>query len=89
MTDISSLKEAARIVYDETGQPVVQIPLALWQKWVTQLEPENVQVQQINALLHAWAEEPEDTPEGWWDDFRQFLKETPLNLESSHDFTDD
>lgn len=88
MTDISSLKEAARIVYDEAGQPVVQIPLALWREWLADFEPENPQIHQINALLRAWAEEPDDTPVGWWDDFRQFLKENPLDIEPPHDFAD-
>lgn len=86
MTDLLALKQAARIVYDETGNPVVQIPLALWQEWLAQLEPENSQIQQINALMQAWASEPEDTPEGWWDDFRPFLNDNPLRLENTADF---
>ena len=89
MADITSLKQAARIVYDESGHPVVQIPLPLWQEWITQLEPENSQIHQIKSLLAQWAQEPDDTSESWWEEFRQFLRENPLNFEGGADLTDE
>ncbi|MCC6805605.1 MAG: hypothetical protein IT319_22175 [Anaerolineae bacterium] len=89
MTDLTTLKQAARIVYDESGNPVVQIPLSVWQEWLAQPEPENFQIHKINALVRAWSEEPDDLPEGWWDNFRQFLKENPPNFETLHDPTDE
>lgn len=89
MTDLTTLKQAARIVYDESGNAVVQIPLSVWEDWLTETPSENSQIQQVNALLRAWSEESDDMPAGWWDDFRHFLNENPLNLENSHDHTDE
>ena len=88
MTDFTVIKRAARIVYDETGKPVVQIPLSLWQEWLTQLEPENSQIHQIKSLLEQWAQEADPTPAKWWDEFREFLKENPVNFESNSNFVD-
>ena len=88
MADITSIKSAARIVYDESGKPVVQIPLSLWQEWLAHLEPENSQIHKIKALLEEWAGEPDDTPAEWWDEFREFLKENPVDFDGNQDFAD-
>lgn len=84
MVDMTSLKRSARIVRDQTGEPVVQIPLSLWQEWLAESDPEHSQLQQINRLLQSWEDESDEMPQGWWDEFRQFLKDNRLDLET-HD----
>ncbi len=39
MTDLKSIAQAAHVTQDEQGKPVVQIPLALWEELLEQLEP--------------------------------------------------
>lgn len=84
MVDLTALKQAAHVVRDESGNPVVQIPLPLWQEWLAQLEPGG-QIKQINALLQSWEGEAND-PE-WWNEFREFLKENPLDFVGNRFFS--
>lgn len=66
MVDINALKQAARIVKDENGEPVVQIPLTLWEEMVANAVPKISQKQKVMALLKKWDNEPEnDMPEEW------------------------
>lgn len=82
MVDINALKQAARIVKDENGEPVVQIPLTLWEEMVANAVPKISQKQKVMALLKKWDNEPEnDMPEEWWADFLEFLKANRMNFE--------
>lgn len=81
MVDMDKLIQAARIVKDENGEPVVQIPLLTWEEIVAQAKPELSQKQKIMALLKQWENEPEnDMPEEWWTDFLEFLKANRMNF---------
>lgn len=85
MIDLSALKQAARIVTDEKGERVVQIPLPVWQEYVgnslKDQQPVRSKNEEILALLHEWHEHPEDDkPPEWWDEFDQFLRENRFNI---------
>ena len=81
MADLEAIKQAARIVYDEQGTPVVQLPLEQWDELWAELEPEQPsQIERIQALIKQWQSEPDDTPPEWWDEFRQFLRENPVTF---------
>lgn len=72
MVNLEDLQRAARIETDKEGQPVIQIPLKLWEDWLTQgTRPQN---RQLLALLDEWDAKPDDTPAEWWDEFQAFLK---------------
>lgn len=81
MVSLTDLKQAARVVKGEQGNPVAQVPLAMWESVMgKEPEPEKPkpsQMEQIKALLEEWANDPEyqAIPESWWDDFQQSLKE--------------
>ncbi|MCC7451591.1 MAG: hypothetical protein IT324_29560 [Anaerolineae bacterium] len=36
MVDLDDIKQAAHVATDQSGKPVVQIPLELWQEWLGQ-----------------------------------------------------
>ena len=38
------------------------------------------QADRIRALFEEWATEPDDTPDEWWDEFDQFLRDNRLNF---------
>jgi hypothetical protein len=42
MTDLELIKHAAQVTTDANGNPVVQIPLDLWESYLEQVEPETV-----------------------------------------------
>lgn len=78
MVDLISLTQAAKITKDEQGNPIVQIPLEVWEEWLSQnLSTQNAR---MVALLDEWDANPDDTPAEWWDEFREFLKENRFNL---------
>lgn len=82
MVDLTAIKQAARVVKDENGNPVVQIPLEVWEEVVGSIKQDLPQYERIKALLKKWEEEPEDDmPNEWWDEYFQFLKENPVNFE--------
>lgn len=84
MTDITTLQNAARISTDENGEPVIQIPLSLWDEFkATFEEPEPQQTSQaerIRAVINSWEDEPDDTSPEWWDEFHNFLRENRFKL---------
>ena len=82
MVDLTHLQQAARKTTDENGNPVVQIPLEVWEEFLTETRPQPSQKEQIEALLKKWENESEDDmPEEWWDEYFQFLKENPVTFE--------
>ena len=81
MTDLDVLQQAARIVEDEQGEQVVQIPLKIWEQVITGIRPKMSQKAQIMALLREWENEPEDNmPDEWWDEFSDFLNSNRVNF---------
>jgi hypothetical protein len=81
MADLETIKQSARIVYDEQGTPVVQLPLEQWAELWAELEPaQPSQIERIQALIKQWQSEPDDTPPEWWDEFREFLRENRMNF---------
>jgi hypothetical protein len=84
MTDITTLQKAARVSMDENGEPVIQIPLALWDEFKASFEePESQQPSQsdrIRAALQEIKHQAEEDPPNWGEDFRTFLKENRLDL---------
>ncbi len=82
MINLDALKEAARIVKDEKGDTVVQIPLPVWEQLVGAVPSDEdlPQHERIKALLREWQEHPDDTPDQWWDEFEEFLKENRVNF---------
>ncbi len=86
MVDLTHLQQVARVVKDENGNEVVQIPRELWEEIVGRIEveeerPKLSQAEQIRALLKKWEEEPDDTPAEWWDEFESFLKANRVKFE--------
>jgi hypothetical protein len=81
MVDLTRMKQAARYTTDENGQPVVQIPLAVWEETAGENQFLPSQKAQIEALFAAWAQEPHDdkSPE-WWADFDRFMAENRVNF---------
>lgn len=82
MADLETIKQSARIVYDEQGTPVVQLPLEQWQELIADVEgtaelPQHVRIQ---ALLKQWEQEPDNTPEEWWEQFDAFMRENPVTF---------
>jgi hypothetical protein len=83
VTNIMAIRKAARVVVDEQGQSVVQIPLPLWEELLSRVESgEPLQHTRIKALLADWASQPDDTSDEWWDELQTFLKEHRVNFEA-------
>ncbi len=82
MVKLTDMKPFARIVKDENGQPVVQVPLDIWEAVVGKITEQRLaQRRQMLDLLKQWKNDPEnDMSEEWWDDFLQFLKENRVKL---------
>jgi hypothetical protein len=84
MTDITTLQKAARVSTDENGEPVILIPLALWDAFKAGFqEPESQQPSQAEriraALQDVKHQAKEDSP-NWGEEFRSFLKENRFDL---------
>ena len=80
--ELTLIQKAAKQTTDEQGNPVIQIPLDLWDAFLA--EQEGGQIAQINALLDSWQNEPEnDMPDSWWDDFMRFVSENRFKLGDS------
>jgi glutamine synthetase adenylyltransferase len=89
MVSLTDMKQAARVVKDENGQPVVQVPLDVWEAVVGKVEEKQTvpkvemsQAEAILATLKGWENDPEyqAISEEWWDDFQQFLKDNRVNF---------
>lgn len=82
MVSLLDMKQAARLVKYENGNPVMQVPLAVWQAVVGEVEEKQPsQKQRILALLKQWENEPEtDMPDEWWDTFQQFLQDNRVKI---------
>lgn len=80
MVDMDKLIQAARIVKDENGEPVVQITLETWEDIVNSLHPDLPQSERIKAVLKLWESIPDDKSPEWWDEFEQFLKDNRMNF---------
>jgi hypothetical protein len=77
--ELTLIQKAAKQTIDEQGNPVVQIPLDLWDAFL--FEQQGGQIAQINAVIAAWENEPEnDMPDSWWDDFMSFVNENRFKL---------
>jgi hypothetical protein len=44
MTNLDRIKQAVQITTDQEGKPIVQIPLGLWEEILTQIEPQQTEV---------------------------------------------
>lgn len=82
MTDLMTIKQSAKVTVDEQGNPIVQIPLEVWEEfWHEQDQPQiSAQNQRLLALLEEWQNEPDNQSEEWWDEFQQFLRENRVNF---------
>ncbi len=82
MSDLMDIKQAARVVKDQNGLPVVQVPLDLWEAVMGEIadKPKPSQAEQIKALLKSWENEPDDKSPEWWAEFDQFLKDNRVNF---------
>jgi hypothetical protein len=91
MVSLTDMKQAARVVKDENGQPVVQVPLDVWEAVVGKVEEKQPlsQGEQIQALLKSWENEPDDKSPEWWQEFDEFLKENPIRLGDPESFQGD
>jgi hypothetical protein len=81
MVDLTHLQQIARVVRDENGKKVVQIPFELWEELLGQIEHQPSQIEQIMAVLREFESEPDDKSDEWWDEFNAFLKANRLNFE--------
>ncbi|MCQ3932244.1 MAG: hypothetical protein DPW16_17480 [Chloroflexi bacterium] len=83
MTDLMTIKQSAKVTVDEQGNPIVQIPLEVWEEFWHEQNPKSeisAQNQRLLALLEQWQNEPDDQSEEWWDEFQQFLRENRVNF---------
>jgi hypothetical protein len=78
--DIHEITQAARVVTDEKGAPVVMLPLALWQELLNQIEGQPPQHERLKAILNEWKSEPSTLPDEWWDKFDADLKANRTNF---------
>lgn len=72
--DVNAIAQAGRITSDERGEPVVMLPLALWQELLNQLKMQPPQHERIKAILKQWEAEPDNMPSVFWDAFDADLK---------------
>lgn len=85
MIDLLALKQAARVVVDDKGEQVVQIPLPLWKEYVGEISqadsPVRSKNEEILALLQEWHEHPDEsmTPERWAE-FDRFMRENRFHI---------
>lgn len=85
MVDIYTLQRAAHETTDENGNPVVQIPVEIWQQYFTDHtdqaaeSKDNNPAADILALLNSW-DKSDDESDEWWDEFDQFLRENRMNF---------
>lgn len=75
MTDLNDLKQAAKIVENEAGEPVVQIPVATWEAYVTESEVSRPQHERIKEVLDQIRQEADEESTQWWEEFAEFLNE--------------
>jgi hypothetical protein len=52
--ELKAIQEAAKETVDEQGNPVVQIPLDLWDAFLA--EQQGGQIARINAVIASWDE---------------------------------
>jgi hypothetical protein len=76
--ELKIIQQAAKETIDEQGNPVVQIPLDLWDAFLT--EQQGGQIALINSVIASWDNE-NDMPDSWWDDFMAFLSDNRLTFE--------
>ncbi len=79
------LKRAAIETTDENGAPIVQIPLAVWQRFIASEpgaeEATSTPAGQVLSLMQEWEQRPEDDQsDEWWDEFEQFVKDNRMNF---------
>ncbi|MBL8161908.1 MAG: hypothetical protein JNJ61_07965 [Anaerolineae bacterium] len=75
MVTLMDIQRSARITHDENGQPVIQVPLALWEAVIGPLEKQEIpQHERIRAVLDAWEQVVDDQSEAWWDAFDTFMQ---------------
>ena len=83
MTDLSELKQGARITRDAHGELVVQIPLAVWAEFLSKQEREPSLKQRILDFSDEWQNNSaNDMSDILWVEFEEFLKPNRAN---SHD----
>lgn len=87
MVSLLDMKQAARVVQDENGNPVVQVPLAVWEAaWeavVSEVFSEQpAKAEQILAALKSWENDLElqQIPQSWWDELDRFLKDNRVKI---------
>lgn len=91
MVDMNLIRQAAQITTDKDGNPVVQIPLSVWQEAIEE-EPQRElsQVEQIIAYMEEWKNDPDYPSQEWWAEFEQFLGENRVTFrERDLDFGDE
>jgi hypothetical protein len=72
--DIASIVQAAQVISDDHGLPVVMLPLSLWQELLKQINVKAPQHERLKAILKSWRSEPDDMPPEWWDEFDADLR---------------
>ncbi|HRE49193.1 MAG TPA: hypothetical protein PLD47_15800 [Aggregatilineales bacterium] len=77
--DKQTLQRAAHITTDSEGNPVVQLPLSLWEAVLASVE-DTPQDERIKALLASWDADPDPTPSVWWDEFAADLRASRFRL---------
>jgi len=78
MVGLDDIKQAAQVTTDQSGKPVVQIPLELWQEWLGQ--GQKPQHERIREALAVWDEETSNLSDEWWDELQTFIAENRLDL---------
>jgi hypothetical protein len=80
MVNIPEIIQSSQEITDKQGNRFVVVPKEMWDSILEALEPPEDQAARIEAVLDSWDQEPDDTPPGWWDEFREFLRENRLNF---------
>lgn len=76
---IDAIKSAARILRDEAGNVVVQLPLEMWDTLLQQIQP-IPQHERLKALLLLWEAEGDTGLDDEWDRLDRFLRNNRLKL---------
>jgi hypothetical protein len=88
MVDLNQIRKSVEVVRNTQGQSVVQIPLDMWESLLAEIEVQNDNNAPTNKtrnegllqLIQDWRSSPDDTPQTWWDEFDEFLRENPLRF---------
>ena len=88
MVDIATIRQKVRFLKDDNGEPIVTIPLAIWEELLSEVETaqtvQRSQAEKFAAFLKNTENYQDDKSPEWWDDFDKFLHENRIATRSDY-----